>query len=44
MLIQETENAEGWGHRPFWWPVIVAPENIAKTIYAAKVAGEKISI
>lgn len=44
MLFQETDKAQGWGNRPFWWPVIVVPKNVTKTIYAAKIAGEKIHL
>ncbi len=42
MLIQETEHAAGWGNRPFWWPILVVQQDVIKTVYAARVAGEKI--
>lgn len=44
MLIQEREEANGWGARAFWWPVLVAPQNVPKTIYAAKIPGERITL
>ena len=33
---------EGWNGRAFWWPVLVAPKHVPKTIYASKIAGEKV--
>lgn len=42
MLIQEKGESEDWGNRPFWWPVLVSPAKIGKTLYATKTPGEKI--
>ena len=42
MLFQEKGTKEGWNGRSFWWPVLVAPKNVPKTIYASKVVNEKI--
>ena len=44
MLFQEKGMNEGWNGRAFWWPVLVAPLNVPKTIYASKTVGEKIVI
>lgn len=44
MLFQENGIKEGWNGRPFWWPVLVAPKNVPKTIYAAKTLGDKVGI
>ena len=42
MLIQENGEDEGWKCRPFWWPILVAPTNVHKTLYAAKLPTERI--
>lgn len=42
MLFQETSNDKSWKGRSFWWPVMVAPKYIPKTIFAAKEVGEKV--
>lgn len=42
MLFQENGKREGWNGRAFWWPVLVAPKNVPKTIYASKTVAEKI--
>lgn len=44
MLFQEKGTKEGWNGRAFWWPVLVAPKNVPKTIYASKTVGEKVVI
>ncbi|MEA4987939.1 MAG: Z1 domain-containing protein [Anaerovorax sp.] len=44
MLFQENGDNESWKFRPFWWPVLVGPQNVPKTMYAAKFAGEKIIV
>lgn len=44
MLFQEKGTKEGWNGRAFWWPVLVAPKNVPKTIYASKTLGEKVVI
>lgn len=44
MLFQEKGKKEGWNGRAFWWPVLVAPKNVPKTIYASKTVGEKVVI
>ncbi len=44
MLFQENGNKEGWNGRAFWWPVLVAPKSIPKTIFAAKTVGEKLVV
>lgn len=43
ILLEETGNDNSWGYRSFWWPILIAPKDVPNTIYAAKVAGEKIS-
>lgn len=43
ILLQENGTKEGWNGRAFWWPVLVAPKNVPKTIYASKTIGEKLS-
>ena len=40
-LLDPAKSAE-WNERAFWWPVLVAPKNVPKTIYASKIVGEKI--
>ena len=42
MLFQEKGTKEGWNGRAFWWPVLVAPKNVPKTIYASKTVNERI--
>lgn len=44
ILLQEKGTNVGWNDRAFWWPVLVAPKNVPKTIYASKTIGEKVSI
>ena len=44
ILCQENGKNEGWNDRAFWWPVLVAPKNVPKTIYATKVVDKKISV
>ena len=44
MLLQERGTNAGWNDRAFWWPVLVAPKNVPKTIYASKTVGEKVVI
>lgn len=42
VLLNETKEDESWKYRSFWWPILVAPKNVPKTMYAAKIAGEKL--
>lgn len=42
ILLQENGNDKDWKYRSFWWPILVSPQNVPKTIYASKVAGEKV--
>lgn len=42
MFLRHSGKAEGWYERPFWWPVLMAPQNIHKTMYASKLPAEKI--
>ena len=42
MLFQENGASADWNERAFWWPVLVAPKNVPKTIYASKIVGERI--
>lgn len=42
MLFQQNGMQEGWNGRAFWWPVLVAPKNVPKTIFAAKTVREKV--
>lgn len=42
MLIQQTGEADGWGGRPFWWPIIVASAQVNMTMYASKLPSERI--
>lgn len=44
ILLQEKGSNIGWNDRAFWWPVLVAPKNVPKTIYASKTIGERIVI
>ncbi len=44
MLFQEKGTNTGWNERAFWWPVLVAPKNVPKTIYASKIIGEKVVV
>lgn len=44
MLLQEKGMNEGWDGKSFWWPVLVAPKDVPKTIYASKTVAEKIVI
>jgi len=44
MLLQEKGTNVGWNDRAFWWPVLVAPKNVPKTIYALKTISEKVII
>ena len=46
MLIQETGKCgyDGWKGRPFWWPIIIAPKNIQKTMYALKTPSKELQI
>lgn len=44
MLFQEKGMGAGWNGMAFWWPVLVAPQNVPKTIYASKVVGEKVVV
>lgn len=44
ILLQEKGTNVGWNDRAFWWPVLVAPKNVSKTIYASKTIGEKVII
>ncbi len=36
LLLQETGNDDKWHHRPFWWPILVAPSRVPVTLYASK--------
>lgn len=36
IILQENGQSEGWLYRPFYWPILVSPRNISKTIYALK--------
>lgn len=42
MFLRHSGKSEGWYERPFWWPVLMAPKNIHKTMYASKLPAEKI--
>lgn len=42
MLFGQNGNDESWDFRSFWWPVLVAPKNVPQTMYASKVASERI--
>ena len=42
MLFAQNGTDDSWNFRPFWWPVLVAPKNVPQTMYASKVAGEKL--
>ena len=42
MLFQENGMNTGWNGKSFWWPVLVAPKNVPKTIYASKTVAENI--
>lgn len=42
ILLQENGDDESWNDRPFWWPVLVAPKNVPKTMYASKVTDKKM--
>lgn len=42
ILLQQMGQDVSWNFRPFWWPVLVAPNNVHKTMYASKVMGEKV--
>jgi len=42
MIFKEKGTKAGWNGRAFWWPVLVAPQNVPKTIYASKIVNEKI--
>lgn len=44
ILLQEKGTNAGWNDRAFWWPVLVVPKNVPKTIYASKTMGEKVVI
>ena len=44
ILIQELGEAEGWNGRPFWWPILVAPKNVKRTVYASKTPKENVAI
>ena len=43
ILLHETGNDETWNYRPFWWPVLVMPQNTKKAIFASKVPDERLS-
>ena len=34
MLLYQKKNDNAWKNRGFWWPILVAPQNTPKTIYA----------
>ncbi len=34
MLLRQDGTAQGWTDAPFWWPVIVLPENMRPTLFA----------
>jgi hypothetical protein len=42
MLLHETGADKGWKDRPFWWPILVAPKNVPKTIFAMSEPDGKI--
>lgn len=42
ILLQQNGEDESWGFRPFWWPVLVSPKTVQNTMYASKIAGEKL--
>jgi len=42
MLIQQSESAEGWEGRPFWWPILVTPKNTKRAVCAEPSAKEKM--
>lgn len=44
ILLSENGADESWNFRSFWWPILVAPKNVPNTIYAAKIASEKVNI
>ena len=41
LLRQEGREEDGWRGTPFWWPVIILPENLHTAIFATRVADEK---
>lgn len=42
ILLQEKGNNECWKFREFWWPILVAPKNMPKTVYALPDSDKKI--
>jgi|CXWL01.1.fsa_nt_gi hypothetical protein len=34
LLIRQEGTAQGWSDAPFWWPVIVTPQNMRPTLFA----------
>lgn len=42
ILLQQNGQDDTWGFRPFWWPVLVSPKTVQNTMYASKIAGEKL--
>lgn len=42
ILLHEKGNNACWKFREFWWPVLVVPEKISKTVYALPDPGEKM--
>ena len=33
ILFKEKGTNKGWGGKPFWWPLLIAPQNISKRIF-----------
>lgn len=44
ILLQEEGDDASWKERPFWWPVLVAPKTVPKTMYAAKTTDKIIHV
>ena len=44
ILLQENGEDISWGNRPFWWPILISPESVSKTMYASKIAAETIVV
>jgi hypothetical protein len=35
MLIHQDGTGEGWKNSPFWWPVLIVPNNVSTTIFSS---------
>ncbi len=43
IMLKENGTKPGWGNRPFWWPILIAPLNVRKTIFAMSEPDGKIT-